>query len=135
MPKPLDPTGLAGAFAKKGPPAALDFLVPKRAPSAQPSTLAKAENQTKAKTKSRAKAKTKHPTRAKVQATTPAAKTKPKAQKPRTRRSKKQPDPVFVRNGAWVPGAPLPPRASLVRRAIRRLIRVPVRLVGSLFSA
>lgn len=127
MPKPLDPTGLAGAFAKKGPPAALDFLVPKRAASAQPITRAK----TKTNTKTKAKAKTK----AKVQATKPVAKTKPKAKKSRTRRVKKQPDPVFVRDGAWVPGAPVPPKASIVRRVIRRLVRVPVRLVGGLFSA
>ena len=39
MSKRLDPTGLAGAFAKQGPPSGLDFLVPVRAAAPAPAEV------------------------------------------------------------------------------------------------
>lgn len=104
MSKPLDPNGLAGAFAK-GPPTSLDFLVP-----------AKPKPKAKAKAKAKAKPKTKSKPRAKAK-----AKTAPRAVPVVIVAD----SPVIARD-VWTPGAP-PPAPSTFRGRVAWRIE---RLVG-----
>lgn len=122
MPKPLDPTGLSGAFARGKTKTSLDHLVPAKgepAPAGEAAPAAKKAKKTAAKKKSTRRRK-------------PALQVLPPAAAPA---EEARADRVFGWREPWVPGTPgLAPRDgwwerardrrdALVGAAIRRVLR------------